>query len=115
MVGPLDGVNAVEMTLATHPDPAAALRASETLTTPSAPLIVPPLTVLARVPRLPAETGTVIARVPPVIVNVAGVVSAAAAGRAVETASGVNARAASRWRVFMTGPSISGSGARSRV
>jgi hypothetical protein len=32
IVGPPSGVNAVEMTVATHPDPAAALRASLTCT-----------------------------------------------------------------------------------
>ena len=42
------------MTLATQPEPAAALRASFTCTWPSEPLMVPPPTLLVRVPRLPA-------------------------------------------------------------
>ena len=67
--------------------PAAALRASFTTTWPRAPLIEPPATVLARVPRLPASAGTVIAKAPPVSVNVAVVVSAAKAGAAKQSGS----------------------------
>src|SRR6186997_2467078 len=83
MAGPAGGVNAVEITLATQPDPAAGLRASLTCTSPSGPLIVPPSTVLARLPRLPAVAGTVIASAPPVTVTVAvvGPVVSADAGK----------------------------------
>ena len=59
------------MTLATQPEPAAALRASFTCTWPRGPLMVPPPTVLVRVPRLPASAGTVIDRNPPCTVTVA--------------------------------------------
>jgi hypothetical protein len=71
MAGPTVGVNAVEMTLAVQLEPAAALRASVTCTSPKRPLIVPPPTLFARVPRLPASAGTVIAREPPVTITVA--------------------------------------------
>ena len=72
------GVKAVEMPVATQPEPAAALRASLTCTSPNAPLTVPPRTVLALVPRFPASAGAVIDRPPPVRVIVAPVVSAEA-------------------------------------
>lgn len=80
-MAPVVGVNAVEMTLATQPEPAAALRASLTWTWPSGPLMTPPATVLARLPRLPALAGMLIESAPPVTVTVA-VVGAAAAGPA---------------------------------
>jgi hypothetical protein len=73
---PVGGVNALEMTLATHPDPAMGLRASSTCTWPKEPLMVPATTVFARVPRLPAFAGAEIDRLPPVTVMVATVVSA---------------------------------------
>ncbi len=81
IVGPALGVKAVEMTLATQPEPAAALRASLTWTWPRGPLMTPPATVLAMLPRLPALPGTVMASAPPVTVTVA-VVGPAAAGPA---------------------------------
>ena len=78
MAGPAGGVKALEITLATHPEPAAALRPSLTCTTPRTPLMVPPPTVFCRVPRLTGDVGTVIAKAPPVMVNVAVVVPAEA-------------------------------------
>ncbi len=70
------------MTLAIQPEPAAALRASLTWTWPSWPLMVPPETMFARVPRLPAVAeGAVMESDPPVMVTVA-VVGAAVAGSA---------------------------------
>lgn len=53
------------MTLATQPEPAAALRASFTCTWPRVPLMVPPDTLFAMLPRLPAAAGALIVRVPP--------------------------------------------------
>jgi len=62
IAGPAGGVNGVEMTLATQPAPAAALRASRTCTWPGGPLMTNPPQLLAVVPRLPAPIGAVIAR-----------------------------------------------------
>src|SRR5688500_20318425 len=81
MAGPAGGVNAVEMTLAIQPEPAAASRASSTCTTPSGPLIVEPPTVLGCVPRLPEAGGTVITSAPPTMGIVAAAGPAADAGR----------------------------------
>ena len=64
------------MTVATHPEPAAALRASFTCTWPRGPLMVPPRTLFAMVPRLPALAGAVIDSAPPVTVTVADVAAA---------------------------------------
>lgn len=92
----------MEMTLATQPEPAAALRASFTCTWPSEPLIVPPPTVLALVPRLPAAAGTLIDKAPPVTVTVA-VVSpgAAVAGRGTPNVSIPATPATNRLRALM--------------
>src|SRR5450755_1679198 len=94
------------MTLATQPEPAAALRASLTCTTPRGPLMVPPSTVSERVPRLPASLGTVIDRAPPVTVTVAALWPgpAAEAGRATPNASSpaIATRSRLRIRTFQT-------------
>jgi hypothetical protein len=91
IVGPPSGVNAVEMTVATHPDPAAALRASLTCTWPSAVLSVPPATELVQVPS-EAVTGTVIERAPPTTVSVTPVAAVAGeAGAALSTPPSTNA------------------------
>jgi hypothetical protein len=100
MVGPDDGVKAVEMTLATQPEPAAALRASFTCTSPRVPLRVPPDTLLAIDPRLPASGGALIVRVPPVTVTEAVVVSARA-GIAIERLSIPTTAATNRRLVLM--------------
>ena len=100
MAGPEGGVKAVEITLATHPEPAAALRPSLTCTTPRTPLTVPPPTVLARVPRLTGDVGTVIANAPAVMVNVA-VVGPAEAGAAKPRPSTPVAVASSRREILI--------------
>src|SRR5580698_5602334 len=84
MAAPEGGVKAVAMTLATHPEPATASRASLTWTWPRSPLIVSPPTLSAWVPRLPPLVGTVIDRKPPVTVTVAELIpeDAADAGEA---------------------------------
>jgi hypothetical protein len=95
------------MTLATQPDPAAARRASVTCTGPNEPLIVPALTVFARLPRLPAAGGTLINNAPPNTVTVAVVSPTAPAedGTAAETASTPPTTAAETTSLdnFMTG------------
>src|SRR5260221_2734269 len=88
------------MTLATQPEPAAGLRASFTCTTPRAPLTVPPSTLLARVPRLPAAVGTEIDNAPPVTVIVAVLSPGrAAAGTVMPTGSKVARVVSSRGRL----------------
>jgi hypothetical protein len=93
-------VKAVEMTVATQPEPAAALRASFTCTWPKGPLIVPPSTVLTIEPIFPALAGTVIDNAPPVTVTVAAV-SAAEAGPATASVSIPAAAAASTPRILL--------------
>jgi hypothetical protein len=105
MVGPAGGVNAVAMTLATHPEPAAALRASLTWTSPKGALMVQPLTLFARVPRLPAVVGALMAKTPPVIVTVAVVAADAAdAGTAIARVMSVAAAIAPRYLLGMSVP-----------
>lgn len=71
MDGPAVWVNAVEIAVAVHPDPAGAPRESVTWTWPSGPLIVRGPTPLDWVPRLPASPGALMDSPPPSTVTVA--------------------------------------------
>src|SRR5882672_6164598 len=79
MAVPPVGVKAVAMTLATQPEPAAALRASFTCTWPSDALNGAPATLLAIVPSGTVPAGLVIDKTPPVMVMVTSLALAAPA------------------------------------